>query len=280
MTHKIRWGVLSTAGINRALSGPLRQSRRSKLIAVASRDLAKAKACAAEKGIPRAYGCYQELLDDPEVDAIYNPLPTSIAQAGGEALVLRADVRIEEQVSDALQQIVARWHGLDLAVANAGVQLRGRDDRTHELDLEVWNHTLAINLTGVFLTCKYAIRAMLKSGGGAIILTGSPSGLLGVARGFHAYSASKAGVHGLMRVLAHEYAPDGIRVNAVIPGFTETPLNQMMNAERRQRLLDTIPLQRAGLPEEVAAYMAFLASDDALYVTGAFYTVDGGMTSI
>ncbi len=207
-------------------------------------------------------------------------LATSIAQAGGEALVLRADVRIEEQVSDALQQIVARWHGLDLAVANAGVQLRGRDDRTHELDLEVWNHTLAINLTGVFLTCKYAIRAMLKSGGGAIILTGSPSGLLGVARGFHAYSASKAGVHGLMRVLAHEYAPDGIRVNAVIPGFTETPLNQMMNAERRQRLLDTIPLQRAGLPEEVAAYMAFLASDDALYVTGAFHTVDGGMTSI
>ena len=209
-----------------------------------------------------------------------NSLATSIAQAGGEALVLRADVRIEEQVSDALQQIVARWHGLDLAVANAGVQLRGRDDRTHELDLEVWNHTLAINLTGVFLTCKYAIRAMLKSGGGAIILTGSPSGLLGVARGFHAYSASKAGVHGLMRVLAHEYAPDGIRVNAVIPGFTETPLNQMMNAERRQRLLDTIPLQRAGLPEEVAAYMAFLASDDALYVTGAFHTVDGGMTSI
>ena len=207
-------------------------------------------------------------------------LATSIAQAGGEALVLRADVRIEEQVSDALQQIVARWHGLDLAVANAGVQLRGRDDRTHELNLEVWNHTLAINLTGVFLTCKYAIRAMLKSGGGAIILTGSPSGLLGVARGFHAYSASKAGVHGLMRVLAHEYAPDGIRVNAVIPGFTETPLNQMMNAERRQRLLDTIPLQRAGLPEEVAAYMAFLASDDALYVTGAFHTVDGGMTSI
>ncbi len=72
----------------------------------------------------------------------------------------------------------------------------------------------------------------------------------------------------------------GSESTPVIPGFTETPLNQMMNAERRQRLLDTIPLQRAGLPEEVAAYMAFLASDDALYVTGAFHTVDGGMTSI
>ena len=204
----------------------------------------------------------------------------SITQGGGEALVLNPDVRMEDQVSAALEQIVNRWHGLDLAVANAGVQLRGLDKRTHELDLEAWNHTLDINLTGVFLTCKYAIRAMLKSGGGAIILTGSPSGLLGVARGFHAYSASKAGVHGLMRVLAHEYAQDGIRVNAVIPGFTDTPLNQMMDGQRRKALLETIPLRRAGLPEEVAACMAFLASDDARYVTGAFHTVDGGMTSI
>ena len=209
-------------------------------------------------------------------------LAASITRAGGEAMALRADVRIEEQVSAALEEVVGRWDGLDLAVANAGVQLRGRDTRTHELELEVWNRTLAINLTGVFLTCKYSIRAMLDSGGGALILTGSPSGLLGVARGFHAYTASKAGVHGLMRVLAHEYAQDGIRVNAVIPGYTDTPLNAALAKDRprQEKLLETIPLRRAGQAEEIAAVMAFLASDDALYVTGAFYTVDGGMTSI
>ena len=114
MTHKIRWGVLSTAGINRALIGPLRQSRRSKLIAVASRDLAKAKAYAAEKGIPRAYGCYQELLDDPEVDAIYNPLPNSLhcqwsvgaAQAGKHVLCEKPLVMNLEQM-DAVESAAA-----------------------------------------------------------------------------------------------------------------------------------------------------------------------------
>ena len=114
MTHKIRWGVLSTAGINRALIGPLRQSRRSKLIAVASRDLAKAKAYAAEKGIPRAYGCYQELLDDPEVDAIYNSLPNSLhcqwsvgaAQAGKHVLCEKPLVMNLEQM-DAVESAAA-----------------------------------------------------------------------------------------------------------------------------------------------------------------------------
>jgi NAD(P)-dependent dehydrogenase (short-subunit alcohol dehydrogenase family) len=215
-------------------------------------------------------------------EAAINEAVGLIAAEGGEALALVADVAVEDQVAAAVGRAVARWGGLDVVVANAAVQLMGQDARVHELDAAVWQRTIAINLTGVFHTCKHGIRALLASGGGSVICTASPTSLLGCAPGFDAYTASKAGVLGLVKVMANDYARDGIRVNAVIPGFTNTPMVRqvMENDEWRESLIQTIPLGRPGKPEEVAAMMVFLASDEASYATGGAFFVDGGITAI
>ena len=203
-----------------------------------------------------------------------------IEVAGGEAIVFLADVTDEGQVAAAVERAVAEWGGLDVVVANAGVQLAGEDDRADRLSLEVWQRTIDINLTGVFLTCKHGLRALLASGGVAVVCTCSPTGLYGVAPGYDAYSSRKAGVYGLVRVMAADYASEGIRVNGVIPGYTHTPMTTWVTPADAETLLRGIPLGRAGEPEEVAAVMAFLASDQTPYVTGAVWAADGGMTAV
>jgi len=158
----------------------------------------------------------------------------------------------------------------------------------HERQPEVHHHLGAdpivakVGLEPEHFVCLHGIRALLASGGGSVICTASPTGLYGSAAGYSAYSASKAGVYGLTRVMANDYARLGIRVNAVIPGFTNTPMTTyfMQNDDERENLLRGIPLGRPGQPEEVAAVMAFLASDEASYVTGAAWASDGGMTAI
>ncbi|MGN6698779.1 MAG: SDR family NAD(P)-dependent oxidoreductase [Thermomicrobiales bacterium] len=206
----------------------------------------------------------------------------AVAATGGDVLSLAADVTDEAQVEAAVAEAVARWGGLDTIVANAAIQLFGQDDRADRLTAGVWRKTIDVNLTGIFLACKHGIKAILASGGGSVICIASPTSLYGLAPGFDAYSASKAGVLGLVKVMANDYARLGVRVNAVIPGFTDTPLVRavMEDNEEFRRLVGTIPLGRPGKPAEVAAVMAFLASDDASYVTGAAWAVDGGMTAI
>ena len=132
----------------------------------------------------------------------------------------------------------------------------------------------------MFLIAKHGIRALLDAGGGTVVLVCSPTGLFGCAPGYDAYSTSKAGVYGLVRVLAADYAADGIRVNGVVPGYTTTPMTEWVTPAEHDALLETIPLRRAGLPEEVAEVMAFLASDRTAYTTGAVWSADGGMTAI
>jgi len=206
-----------------------------------------------------------------------------IRAAGGECLALSADVSQEDQIAGAVQAMVAAWGGLDVVIGVAGIEpwLKG-DGRVHELPLENWQRIIGINFTGMFLTCKHGVRAMLASGGGSVIITGSPTGLYGGALDEDAYSASKAGCHGLVRIMANEYARDGIRVNCVVPGFIDTAVNAAAFEDPAgiAAYCANIPMQRPGHPDELAGVYAWLASDDASYTTGAFFIVDGGQTAV
>jgi NAD(P)-dependent dehydrogenase (short-subunit alcohol dehydrogenase family) len=209
----------------------------------------------------------------------------STAQLIGDADVVTrvGSVAVEADVAAAVEHATNSFGGLDAVIGVAGIELYAEGDtNVHELDLAVWQRTLDTNLTGMFLTLKHGIRALLASGGGTVVVTGSPTGLFGFAAGETAYSASKAGCHGLARVCAAEYAKDGIRINVVVPGFIDTPINHpfLDDHEAVAEVLRGIPLGRPGQPEEVAAMMAWLASDDASYATGGFYMVDGGQTSV
>jgi len=207
-----------------------------------------------------------------------------IRRAGGVSLVLPADVSDGEQIARVVDTVVSTWGGLDVLVAVAGIELYHQGDkRVHELDLATWQKIMDINLTGMFLSCKYAVGAMLAGGnGGSVIITGSPTAQYGHGQTEHAYSASKAGCHGLVRVMANDYAPDGIRVNCVVPGFIDTAVNDLVFAEPAvlEAACQTIPARRAGHPDECAGIYAWLASDDASYTTGAFFVVDGGQTAV
>ncbi|HEY9309196.1 MAG TPA: SDR family NAD(P)-dependent oxidoreductase [Microbacterium sp.] len=190
------------------------------------------------------------------------------------------DISDEASVEAAFGLLGAEGWAPDVVVANAGVQLFGHDAAAADLDLDVWKRTIDINLTGTFLTVKHAVRSMLATGGGSIILTGSPTGINGEGRDFTAYSASKAGIHGLGRTVAAAYADRGIRVNTVVPAYTETSLVTTITSdpEARAAIIGRIPMGRAGAPADVEGIMVFLASDDAAFATGALFAVDGGMT--
>ena len=204
------------------------------------------------------------------------------AALGERARAVTMDISDEDAVAAGFTEIEADGWAPDVVVANAGVQLFGQDAQAADLDLEVWRRTVDINLTGTFLTVKHAVRSMLKTGGGSIILTGSPTGVNGEGKDFTAYSATKAGIHGLGRTVAAAYADRGIRVNTVQPAYTETPLVAAISEdpESRAAIISRIPIGRAGTPDDVAGIMVYLASDDASFATGAIFQVDGGMTSL
>jgi NAD(P)-dependent dehydrogenase (short-subunit alcohol dehydrogenase family) len=216
------------------------------------------------------------------VDDDAEELPGAVAEVGGGALALRADVGDEDQVATAVAAASEHWGGLDVIVPNAAVQLTAEEGRAGELSLEVWERTLRVNLTGAFLTAKHGLAALRGSSAAAIVFTGSPAGHLGIAKGLQAYAAAKAGVLGLVRTMAADYAPEGVRVNGVMPGITETPMNRwwMDDAKQRSAVEASVPLGRAARASEIAAVTAFLASDEASYVTGALWAVDGGLTAV
>lgn len=212
---------------------------------------------------------------------------TEAAQAAAARLGERCraetmDISEESSVEEGFARAHTDGWIPSVVVANAGVQLFGQDAQAADLDLDVWKRTLDINLTGTFLTVKHAVRTMLEIGGGSIILTGSPTGVNGEGKDFTAYSATKAGIHGLTRTVAAAYADKNIRVNCVIPAYTETSLVGAIvkDPEARAAIIGRIPLHRPGTPEDVAAMMSFLASDDAAFATGGLLHIDGGMTTI
>lgn len=202
------------------------------------------------------------------------------AEAGPNGRPLLLDVSDEQSVEAAFAQIAADGP-LDVVVANAGVQLFGQDARVGDLDLAVWEKTMQVNLRGAFLTLKHAVRA-LSGRGGSIICTGSPTAVVACGGTFSAYTSSKAGMHGLARVVAADYASEGIRVNIVVPGYTETPLVKTIadDPEQRAGLVDSTMLRRPGSAKDVEGIMVYLASDDSSYATGGLFTVDGGLTAL
>lgn len=201
-----------------------------------------------------------------------------IAADGGESLVLPADVCQPEQLETAIDTAARVWGGLDIVVSNAGIELPFEDSMADSLPIEVWRRIIDTNLTGQFLTCKFGIRHLLEGGGGAVVMVGSPCGEKGFCFKEHAYSASKGGIMSLMKVMAIDYAPYKIRVNACIPGFIDTPMNAhvMVDPDLLKTWSDTIPMKRPGTSEETAAVILFLASDEASYVLGSAFVVDGG----
>jgi NAD(P)-dependent dehydrogenase (short-subunit alcohol dehydrogenase family) len=199
------------------------------------------------------------------------------------AVAVVMDVSDEDSVRDGFARVGEEGLGLDVVVANAGVQLFGQDARVADLDLEVWQRTISVNLTGTFLTLKHAVRTMLdrpsgsgsesSAPGGSIIVTGSPTALNGEGKDFTAYSSSK---------VAAAYVDRGIRVNTVVPGYTETPLVTAISGDPADRaaIISRIPMGRAGSPADVEGIMVYLASDESRYATGAVFQVDGGMTTL
>jgi NAD(P)-dependent dehydrogenase (short-subunit alcohol dehydrogenase family) len=198
-----------------------------------------------------------------------------IRQSGGQATFIAADVAqpadCERMVTVALEQ----YGRLDYACNNAGIG--GEQNLTADYSVEGWQKILSINLSGVFYCMKYQIPAILKSGGGAIVNMASILGQVGFA-GAVGYVAAKHGILGLTQGAALEYASQGIRINAVGPGFISTPLIQDIeaDAELNNMLVSMHPIGRLGKPEEVAELVIWLSSEKASFVTGAYYPVDGG----
>jgi len=196
-------------------------------------------------------------------------------EVGGDADFIRADVTRPEDVEAMVDKTITRWGHLDCALNNAGTT--GASAPTAEHTLDDWNRAIALNLTGVFLCLKYEIPAMLERGG-AIVNMASGAGLVGFA-GLPAYVASKHGVVGLTRAAALEYAGQGIRINAICPGSTRTPMLEgfMGGDPQIERMMTrAVPVGRLGRPEEIAEAVVWLCSDAASFVVGHALAVDGG----
>ncbi len=224
-----------------------------------------------------------------DIDADAAAAVANDARAAGAPVVVhvRCDVSSERSVGEVYDQASAVIGVPSRIFANAGIEV---NSPVHEFELESWRRVLDVNLVGTFLTCREGLRRLMEAGSnGSIVCTSSPSAFVGFAGGGNsAYAASKGGVSAFVRSAALDYAPHGIRVNAIVPGATDTPmlvcgvtenercseLNQIRSSARVQ-----IPLGRLGRPEEIAAAVVWLLSDDSSYVTGSNLVCDGGLTA-
>lgn len=205
-------------------------------------------------------------------------LAREIAAEGGEALALAGDVQSETYAKDLVAAAEKKFGRLDIAFNNAGTI--GPAGPTTGIEEKDWASALAVNLTSAFLGAKHQIPAMLKHGGGSIIFTSTFVGYTVAFPGVAAYAASKSGLIGLTQSLAAEYGPQGIRVNAILPGAVDTPMYQQVNntPEQQAWLTNLHALKRVGRPEELARSVLYFASDDSAFVTGTAHLVDGGLS--
>ncbi|MGA0611776.1 SDR family oxidoreductase [Caldimonas sp. KR1-144] len=209
-----------------------------------------------------------------ELDA----LVAEIREAGGQAVALAGDVRSEGYARDLVALAVETYGRLDIAFNNAGVL--GEGGPSTGVSEAGWNDALAINLTGAFLGAKHQVAQMLANGGGSVIFTSTFVGYTVAFPGTAAYAASKSGLIGLTQALAAEYGPQGVRVNAVLPGAVDTDMYREKNDTQESQAFITglHALKRIARPEEIARSVLYLASDDSSFVTGTAALVDGGLS--
>lgn len=195
---------------------------------------------------------------------------------GGNAIYLKCDVSNEENVKNCIEEIIKKFNHIDYLVANAGIG--GSASKPHEVSMDEWNKVISVNQTGIFLLNKYVINEMLKSGKGAVVNTSSMYGLVGSTTSF-AYSASKGAINQMTRSLALTYARDNIRVNAIAPGYVDTPILSMVPDNIKEAMGNELPIGRLGKDTEIANLICYLLSDDASFITGAIIPIDGGFTA-
>ena len=211
-----------------------------------------------------------------------NTVADGIRAAGGEAMAVRADVSLENEIRAAIEAAIARFGALHVLHNNAAITSpdhQRRDASLLELDVEVWDKTMAVDLRGAMLGCKHAVPHMIRSGGGSIVNTTSNSALAGDLS-LNAYAAAKAGLNSLTLSVATAFGKDGIRCNAVSPAHIASPsLARVVPPEVQTLLLAECLTPRLGTPQDVANLVLFLASEESAFITGQILRVDGGALS-
>jgi NAD(P)-dependent dehydrogenase (short-subunit alcohol dehydrogenase family) len=233
------------------------------------------------RAIAERFGAEGAAVVIAEVDTTNGESAAQAISKGGEALFVQTDVSDEAQVQAMTRKALDRYGRIDILCNNAAVLLVHEEAPAHELSNEAWDRTMAVNLRGYWLCSKYVLPAMLGQGSGSVIHVASPTGIFGFTR-LTAYSTSKGGVIGLMRAMAADYAPHHIRVNAIIPGTIDTPMNavELSDPQMRKHFAEIAPARRLGTPQDLAGIAVFLASEDSDYCVGGIFTVDGGLTAV
>ena len=209
--------------------------------------------------------------------ADWNDDVTNIAvNLSSNCLGIKCDVSNEESVKNCVNEVVNKYGKIDFLVANAGIG--GSPNKAHEVSFEEWNKVVSVNQSGIFLMNKYVITEMLKTGGGAIVNTSSMYGLVGTTMSF-TYSATKGAINQMTRSLALTYARDNIRINAIAPGYVDTPILAQIPQEAKEAMANQLPIGRLGKDDEIANLITYLLSENASFITGAIIPIDGGYTA-
>ena len=205
----------------------------------------------------------------------------TILATGAEAVFIPTDVANAEDVKRSFATIEERFGALHILYNNASIFLREEDGPVSELSHQTWEQILSVNLSGLFYVCKYAIPLMIRSGGGSVINTSSSAGVIGIPN-CDAYTATKGATISLTRSMAVEYGPQNVRVNCIAPAAIYTEMVRESNLDDpefdEEQFLQTTPVRRWGMPEDIARIALFLASDESSYLNGAIIVADGGIT--
>ncbi|WP_036485973.1 glucose 1-dehydrogenase [Myxosarcina sp. GI1] len=218
--------------------------------------------------------------NDPEkaedTEKLIEEMCSQVKGCGGKEMRVEGDVSQEQDIIRMCDEVISKFGSIDILINNAGIQIAAD---SHKLSADDLDKVLSVNLRGSFLCAREVIKHFLERGNGGIIINVSSVHEIIPRPQYVSYSMSKGGMENMTKTLALEYAPKGIRVNAIAPGATETPINEWSNdPQKKQKIVSHIPLGRTGNTEEMAAITAFLASDDASYITGQTIFIDGGLT--